>query len=179
MIRALLHMMLRRFESDFNYDAAYMHEVTDIWPGGGLRYIGLSIFSQTRGPDVSVWAGAMLASTLDGDCGPCTQLIADMALKSGVPVDQIAACLRRDFDNAGAVGLGFRFAEAVINDTSQIDDLRDVIRRNHGPRALIAASYASASGRVYPVLKRGLGYGQTCQEIRLGSEPHAIVKLGA
>ena len=76
MIRAILHHLLRRFEAGCDYDAGYIHEVTEIWPGAGLRYLGLSMFSQTRGPDMPVWAGAMLASTVDGDCGPCAQLTA-------------------------------------------------------------------------------------------------------
>ncbi|SLN45461.1 hypothetical protein PEL8287_02332 [Roseovarius litorisediminis] len=179
MIKALLHRMLRKFESDFDYDASYMHEVTDAWPGGSLRYLGLSIFSQTRGPEAEIWAGAVIASTLEGDCGPCAQLVVNMAVKAGVDPDQIAACLRRDFERAGAVGLAFRFAEAAIHDRPEVDTLRVAIFHAYGQKAVIAASYAAASGRVYPVLKRGLGHGQACQQIRLGDTDHTVVRLTA
>lgn len=179
MIRAILHKMLRRFESDFSYDASYMHEITDIWPGAVFRYLALSMVSRTKGPDVDIWVGALLASTLDGDCGPCAQLVADMALKSGADAGKVGACLRRDFGNAGAMGLGFRFAEAAIRDDPDVDALREELRRNHSDEALVAAAYAAASGRTYPVIKRAMGHGRACQQITLGSELHPVVRPSA
>lgn len=179
MIRRILHVLLRRFEAQYRYDASYMHEVVNIWPGAGIRYLGLGVVSQMRGPVVSIWAGAALASTLDGDCGPCAQLIVDMAVNSGVEPDLIAACLSRDIDRAGDVGLGFRFAESAIAGTEEMDGLREVIRQAHGDRAVIAASYAAATGRVYPVMKRALGHGLACQRITLGNETHPVVRRAA
>ena len=176
MIRAILNRMLSKFEKDNDYDASYMRQVAEVWPGAALRYFGLSLFSGMTGPAPQIWAGALLASTLDGDCGPCAQLVTGFALKSGVPSDHIAACLSRNFDAAGEAGLGFRFAEAVIADLPEADDLRLEISKRHGERAVIAATYAAASGRAFPVMKRGLGHGQTCQKISLGKTLHPVIR---
>jgi hypothetical protein len=132
-----------------------------------------------KGPVPEVWAGAALASTLDGDCGPCAQLIVDMAVKAGVDEARIIACLARDFEAAGPAGLGFRFAEAAISGDLQADTLRDEIRAAYGEKAVIACAYAAASGRAYPVMKRALGHGKACQRITLGEAHHPVVKMRA
>jgi hypothetical protein len=179
MIKFILRKMLRNFGKTYDYDTTYMLEVADIWPGAALRYLGLTAVSQMKGPVPEVWAGAALASTLDGDCGPCAQLIVDMALKAGVDEAHIIACLARDFAAAGPAGLGFRFAEAAISGDIQADSLRDEIRAAHGEKAVIACAYAAASGRAYPVMKRALGHGKACQQITLGEAYHPIVKMNA
>jgi len=179
MIKFILGKMLRSFGRSNDYDITYMLEVNNIWPMAALRYLGLTAVSQMKGPAPEVWAGAVLASTLDGDCGPCAQLVVDMAVKAGVDEAHIAACLARDFAAAGPAGLGFRFAEAAIAGDLVADALRDEIRASHGDKAVIAAAYAAASGRAYPVMKRALGHGKACQQITLGDAPHAVVKMRA
>ena len=179
MIRFIMKKMLTKFGTDNEYDTTYIREVTEIWPGAGVRYLALSAVSQMTGPAPEVWAGALLASTLDGDCGPCAQLVVGFALKAGVPTDHVAACLSRDFSNAGDAGLGFRFAEASIEDLPEADVLRKEIRTTHGDKAVIAAAYAAASGRTYPVMKRALGHGGECRQITLGGKLHPVIRSQA
>jgi len=179
MIKGLLHGLLRRFEREFDYDATYMHDVTDIWAGAAMRYTALPLMSGMRGPAPEVWAGAALASVLDGDCGPCAQLVVDGAVKAGVDPQLLRACIQRDFANAGAAGLGFRFAEAAIQDAPNADALRYDIARAYGPKAVIAASYAAATARAYPVLKRALGHGKACRQLRIAGNPVPVVRTAS
>jgi len=174
-MRWLLNSGFRRFARQNDYDTTYIQQVTDIWPGAGLRYLFLPALTRLTGPVPDIWAGAILASVLDGDCGSCAQLVCDDAVKMGVAPARLAACLRRDFEAAGAVGLGFLFAEAAIEGAGDAEALRNEIAATHGARAAIAAAYAAASGRVYPVLKRGLGHGAACRRITLGGEDIAVV----
>ena len=172
----LLNSGFRRFARQNDYDTSYIQEVTRLWPGAGFRYLFLPAITRLTGPVPEIWAGAIIASVLDGDCGSCAQLVCNDAVRLGVSSDRIAACLRRDFEAAGAVGLGFRFAEAVITGAADADSLRAEIQRQHGDRAAVAAAFAAASGRVYPVLKRGSGHGSACRKIRLGGGDHPVVR---
>ena len=178
-LRAFLGRGFAKFGREKAYDISYMQEVVTLWPVAGLRYMVLPAFSRMIGPTPEIWTGAILASTLEGDCGSCAQLVCNDAVEMGVSATMIAACLRRDFKAAGPVGLGFRFAEAVIGGTPDVDVLRREIRDAFGERAAIAAAFAAASGRVYPVLKRGLGHGGACQKIVLGGCDHSVVKESA
>jgi len=171
MIRALLKMGAQRFAQRYNYDTGFMSDIVDTSTAAGLRLSTLSLYSQFRGPKQArdVWAGAMLGSTQEGYCGPCVQLIVDMALEAHVPAKQVALCLEGNALGAGDVGLGYRFAQAAIADTPDLADLRDAIETRFGATALIAASFAASSGRIYPVLKRGLGHGHFCQSVQIDS----------
>ena len=176
MIRALLKMGFKSFGARYKYDTSYMSYIADTSAWAGLRLSMLSFYSQFRGPKEAqnVWAGAMLGSTLDGDCGPCVQLIVDMALEAGVQADKITACLRGDATAAGDVGLGFLFARAAIADAPELDSLRKEIEVRFGTLAVTAASFAASSGRIYPVLKRGIGFGQICSRVNVENEAIAV-----
>ncbi|TCL00535.1 hypothetical protein BXY66_3178 [Shimia isoporae] len=170
MIRAVLHAGARAFGRKYAYDTDYMHEVIDTSVGAGLALTLFPMLSQHRGPQVAraVWFGALLASTLDGDCGPCGQLVVDMALEQGVSADHLLAAIEARFSDAGDVGLGFQFAQQAIARSYDANEFADTIRARFGDHALVAASFAAATGRFYPVFKRGLGQGHACQRIDVG-----------
>lgn len=179
MLKWLLHKSLDRFERKFQYDASYMHDITEKSLGAGLRLTALPFISQFKGPYPDVWAGALLASTLEGDCGPCAQLVVDTALEAGVSADKLYACTTRDFERAGAAGLGFQFAEASIQGREETDTLRDEIIRQFGDEALFAAAFAAATGRAYPVLKRAVGHGAACHTLHIGHLSDISVRKAA
>lgn len=180
MLKWILHRLTRNMERTYNYDAGYMHEIIDMSASAALRFSALPLMSQYRGEaPAALWAGAALASTLDGDCGPCAQLTVDYALEAGVKPDMLRACLQRDFDRAGGAGLGFRFAQAVIADDPVADELRAQIENQYGKTAILPVAYATASSRAYPVLKRAMGHGQSCRHINLGTGLYEPVKRAA
>ncbi|WP_186766228.1 hypothetical protein [Falsiphaeobacter marinintestinus] len=168
MIRTLLHRSATSFENRYDYDAGYMHHVIDTSTNAGLRLAAFQMLSQYRGPKhgQAVWAGTLFGSTLDGDCGPCAQLVVDMAVQAGANPEKLRLCAIGQAEQAGSLGLGFRFAQAAILDAPEADDLRAQIDQKFGPQTVIAAAFAAASGRMYPVLKRSLGMGKACQRLQ-------------
>lgn len=167
LLKRLLHARTNRLERSFDYDASYLHEIVDESPGAALRLAGLDWISGMTGPSAEIWAGAALASALDGDSGPCAQLVVERALRAGAPAERLRACLAGDLEAAGAVGLGFRFAEAAIAGRPEAHALRSIIVNRHGRKALIAASCAAATIRAYPVLRRALGQGAACRFLKV------------
>lgn len=178
MIRLLLKRRIQRFASRYNYDADYMFHVLDTSAAAGLGLAVLPFYSQFSGPKEArnVWAGAVLGSTIEGDCGPCVQLVFDMAVEARVPADQLALCLQGKAQDAGEVGLGFLFSQAAIADEPELENLRTEIEQRYGKSAVVAASFAASSGRIYPVLKRGLGFGQTCSTVNIGNETIRVAR---
>lgn len=169
MIRSLLKTGYRRFGCRYGYDTGYMAHIADTSVSAGLRLTAFPLISQYRGPTLDLWAGALLGSTLEGDCGPCAQLVVDVAIEAGVPADRLALCIQGRAEEASDVGLGFRFAQAAIADAPELGTLRIEIESRHGPAAVTAASFAASSGRMYPVLKRGLGFGHACSVLSVGN----------
>ena len=83
MLKWFLHRKLRSFERQHGYDASYMHEVLDTDLGAFLKFAratGLGAYRKDVLPEVYVAAG--LTSSLQADCGPCTQLGVGFALRT-------------------------------------------------------------------------------------------------
>jgi len=159
----------------YDYDASYLREAAAVSGGGAVRLGFLSLYSSyAAGAPVDLWAGTAVASTRDGDCGPCLQLVVDMAVERGANPAGLRAVLQGDTESAGDVGLGYRFGEAVIHDAAALEDLRTEIRDRFGDRALVSLSIAAATGRAWPVIKRGLGHGRVCQSVTVDAEPIAV-----
>lgn len=171
MIKWVLRRAARAFGKPYDYDVSYMLDVIDTSTDAGMRLSAFPMISQYRGPKQAqkVWVGAIFASTVEGDCGPCAQLVLDMAAKSGADMAELELCFDGDPHQAGDIGLGFRFALAAIHGDLEVDALAQEIDAKFGRRAVIAASFAAASGRFYPVFKRGLGYGHACTQLVFGT----------
>lgn len=166
--RAITNRAASSMQARYDYDTSYMREVAAVSSGGALRLGLLPLLSQySAGCGPQLWSGACMASTLDGDCGPCLQLVVNVALERGVPPALLRAALQGGEAQAGQVGLGFRFARAAINDTSDLESLRAEIIADHGEQAVVSLALVAATGRTWPVIKRGLGHGRVCQSVRI------------
>jgi hypothetical protein len=115
------------------------------------------------------------------DCGPCTQLVVDMAQRQGVDPAILRAVVARDltampFD----VALAMRFAETTLNHAPEANDLREEVVRRWGKRALVSLAFAITSARIYPTLKYAMGHGRACTRVTVGGEtrpvPRALTK---
>jgi len=175
MLKSFLHKMISKFESSYDYDAGYMHNINSISPSATVRLMMLSGMTNYQGPEKSIWGGAALAATLHGDCGPCAQLIIDRLLEQGLDSKELIACIHKDWPKASTTGLGFRFAYATLSNQECLESLRVEILEKHGEAALIAASYATVSYPVYPLLKRALGSAEACQSLEIGE--HKSIKV--
>ena len=172
MLKTVLHKSTASFEKQYDYDASYMHQIIDKSKGGGWRLGLLPILSLYRGPKAAkdVWAGAALASTLDADCGSCAQLIVDQAIEIGVAPKELEQCAKGHAETPSDCGLGYLFAQSAIAGGANTAELRAEIVRRYGEEAAVAASFAAACGRIYPVLKRATGDVAACAILRFGPE---------
>jgi len=170
MIKWFLRKGVQAFGKKYKYDVGYMMEVINASTAAGLRLSTLPLVSQYQHPKkaIGVWAGAAFASTLDGDCGPCAQLIADMSIEAGIPPSKLRMCVEGQAAKAGDVGLGFRYAQAAISASPETSKLLMEIEALYGRKAVVSAAFAAASGRFYPVLKRALGENASCARLQLG-----------
>lgn len=179
MIRSLLAAMIRKFEQQYNYDAKYMHEINEVSVNASLRLLSFSAITNYRSKETAIWGGAALAATVHGDCGPCTQLMVDRLIELKIPHEQIRYSLKSEFDSAGALGLGYQFAHAVLKDSSELNLLSNRIKSEHGQEALIAAAYAASTYATYPLLKRALGHSIKCHMINVGDESNIRISNAA
>jgi hypothetical protein len=172
MFKRLLHAQIRKMERQYGYDGGYMHEVLDASLPAFLKFGLFQIMSMHRDQvPKDAWYAARLAAALSEDCGPCSQIVVDMALGDGVPPSTVSALLRGDYDNAGAdASLGYRYGMAVARNKTEAAELAAEAGKRFGKRGLVSLDFAVACSRVYPTLKRGLGHGAACTKLTVSGE---------
>jgi hypothetical protein len=167
MLKAFFSRYLDNFERRWGYDASYMRFVVAASPASFLKFaLGTRAPDAKAAPPIAL-AAAQFAGVLSEDCGPCTQLGADMAAAGGMPPQVIRAILAGDEAGMGEdAALVWRFARASLaRDMETCDPLRDEIVRRWGDKGLAAIGLSLVAARMYPTLKYALGYGKACSKI--------------
>jgi hypothetical protein len=178
MITWFLRRWIAKFERTWNYDAGYLREVLDADPRALMAFGKAAAISNYR-KDVppAAYCAAGIVGTMAEDCGPCTQLVIDMAQRQGVDPAILRAVVARDvtampFD----VALAVRFAEASLSHAPEADDLRDEVVRRFGKRGLVSLAFAVTASRLYPTLKYALGHGRACTRVTVGGESRPALR---
>jgi len=179
MLKWIIHRRLRAFERAHGYDGSYMHELldTDFWAFLKFsRAIALNAYRKDVPTDV--YFAATLTSSIQADCGPCTQLGVGFALSAGVPAPVVSAIVRGD-DAAMPpdVALAARFARAVLARDMAVDACREEVARRWGSRAVVALAFGVMSAQLYPALKYALGHGKACTRVVIAGQAVAPRRL--
>lgn len=74
-----------------------------------------------------------------------------------------------------------RFTSGVLQDrrAPEEDDAREVVRGQWGEAAVIDLTLATQIGRIFPMVKAGLGFSKTCRRVHVGDRRVDVVKAAA
>jgi hypothetical protein len=75
--------------------------------------------------------------------------------------------------------LAFRFADAVVRRSGAEDEAREAVRALWGDRGVIELTLALQIGRIFPMLKAGLGFARECRRVTVGQHNVTVVKQAA
>src|SRR3954469_8904271 len=116
MIRPLLHSTIRTFERRYGYDATYMHEIADrSIPAFVKLLLAQAMNTHAEGVSLEALYAAKIAAVRFEDCGPCAQLVVNMALEAGVAPATVRAIVARDLARMPVdAGLGMHLADAGL-----------------------------------------------------------------
>ena len=173
--------MLRATSKRYGYDTSYLEMMLKESPSAFFKFAPVMKAAGHREVvPVDASFAAKIVAALAEDCGPCTQLVVDMALETGMPKDQIEAVLRRDprAMNSDTV-LGFRFADAVVRRSRDDDEYRDAVRAQWGEKGVIDLTLALQMSRMFPMVKAGLGYARECRRVIVDGHNVDVVKQAA
>ena len=173
--------LLRRYSKHYSYDTSYLEMLLDESPAAFFKFAPLMKASRHREviPIEASFAAGITGAKAE-DCGPCAQLVVDMALEAGVPKDQIEAIVRREVRAmSDDVVLAFRFADAIVRRSADEDEHRDAIRTHWGPKGVIDLTFALQMGRIFPMMKAALGYAKECRRISVDGKQIDVVKQAA
>src|SRR5579871_6420939 len=173
--------LLRRYSKHYGYDTSYLDMLLKESPAAFFKFAPLMKASRHREVvPIEASFAAGITGAKGEDCGPCAQLVVDMALEAGVPRDQIEAVVRRDVRAMNdSVVLAFRFADAIVRRSADEDEHRDAIRAQWGQKGVIDLSFALQMGRMFPMMKAALGYAKECRRISVDGKQIDVIRQAA
>jgi hypothetical protein len=172
MIKLCLRRGLQRFSRHYDYNTDYLeyllrNDLRAFLKFGSVKWLS----GHRRGVPVAPWCAASIRAAIAEDCGPCVQLVCNMALEAGVDPAIVRKLVNGSFEQLPAeVALAARFTEYTLAHDPAADELRADIEARWGPQGLVSLGFAISASRVYPTLKYALGYARTCSRIEIGQE---------
>ncbi len=168
MLQAIFNRQITKAEQQLGVSLDYVRYVARVSRSAAWRLARFSRLVQTRPRDEwreAVLVGSIVAAMAD-DCGSCVQIGVNLARQAGLDRNVISAVVERRPEELSAdLQEVYHFTEAVIFNTEEQESRREQIRRRFGDAGLVELSLAIALHRVFPALKRGLGYAATCSRV--------------
>jgi alkylhydroperoxidase family enzyme len=168
LIQKFLFKGIDSFEKQSGVSADYCRWMANVSPRAFLKFAKLGKLAQyRRALPADASAVAHVVAAQSEDCGPCVQIAVNLALRGGVSKDILRAVLDRQPERLPPqLADLYRFAESVVASVED-DTLRQRVRNHYGDEALIEMALALAVGRTFPVVKRTIGYAQSCALTKL------------
>src|ERR1700744_4353321 len=116
MIRWFLRPSIAKFERTWNYDAGCLRDLLKADPRRMMAFGKVAALSSyQKDVPAAAYCAAGIVGTMAEDCGPCTQLVIDMAQRKGVDPNILRALVALDCAAVQfEVALAARFAEARL-----------------------------------------------------------------
>lgn len=178
MRRLIARRLLDRFEHRYGYDASYMRMMLEVAPSAFFKFGKiLPVAQYHRAAPAEACFAVKLTGALAEDCGPCTQLVVEMAREAGVDPGQVRAVLTRNESRMTQdTRTGFRFADAVATESASAGKARAAVRDQWGDAGIVELSLALALGRVFPMTKAAMGFAKTCRRVDVAGHSVEVLK---
>jgi len=156
------------FEAHYKYDSTYMRELLDHSPEGFAKFNSfMPLSSHIEKLKLEDYWVAKLAAMQVEDCGECLQLNVRMALEAGVPKTLVQAAIQGGRDLPDQLRDVYDYAKSVANHELVDNELMDRIEARFDKGALLEFGLCIATAKVFPTIKRALGYAKTCSLVEI------------
>lgn len=169
MIRRWIEKKFKAFEETTGESADYMRDLLNHSPRGFFLFMLFMPLTSFRGRlSKEAFHIARIYTIQHEDCGPCLQTVVAMAALGGVDPALIQAALQ---NNKAALPKDLaavaEFTQAVLERKLELEDAREIITQFFGEKGVTELALVIASVRVYPVVKRAMGYARSCSKVQI------------
>lgn len=182
MLKGIIERMIRKQEIATGESADFLRDMYGAAPAGFWRFalfVPMSRFRTALPLDAA--CAVRIAAVHAEDCGPCLQTVINLSLAAGASPEVLRAAVAGDLAAMDErTRTAFEFARAIAARDIHAEDLRPVIERWWGKAGITEIALAIASTRVFPTVKRAMGYAQACQRVVIeGEETNARLREAA
>ena len=177
MFKRLLHRAIDAWTRPLDYDAAYLHGILDTSTPALLKFMlaqGVNLHRERISKE-ALWT-AKLVTIQHEDCGPCAQLVVNMALKDGVDPCLLRQVISRDYGTLPAIIVTtMNFTDAVLARLA-CDAESERLRAAFGEEGLVSLAFAISQTRTFPAIKRVLGFAHVCERLEVEGTVVPVVR---
>ncbi len=164
----LTSRLIDRLEAYTGEEMDYARDIADASPSGFWKFLCSSpLLAHTGAVPAHLSHLARIGSLLVEDCGPCVRIALNLARRDDVPAELLRAAIAGGENLPPTERDAYRFGRGVAAGEPIDDALRERLRAVVGDRGIADLTLAAAAVRIYPALKRGLGYAQSCSLVEL------------
>jgi len=169
MIKNLANNALKKFAERYDYAVDYLQYLLQKDGWAFLKFSFMQgISNHRRSVPMAPYYAAKICTTMWEDCGPCVQLVVNMALEAKVQPQFVRAIVDKNLEQLPEeIILVMRFTEAVLARSAEVSDLREEVCSIWGDAGLVTLGLAIATSRVYPTLKYSLGFAKSCSRVEV------------
>ena len=178
----MFEKIITRSEHDTGYPADHLRDILDASSKGFFKLLlAMPVIRHRQHADNQLHQLAQLGATQQEACGPCLEISKTYALKSGLPADLVSTLLCTP-DRAPELQRAVFYLGRHVAGGPPVDPmLADVLEKTVGKRGQAELTVSAAAVRIFPALKRGLGYADMCalpkrEEARVTNE-HATDRI--
>lgn len=163
-MRMILRLIQRLVERKVRVSVDYLGRLGEIsFPGLLKLLLSLPLASHRAKCDSILLHGVRIVATQHEDCASCLQMAVNVALDGGMEPQTVRAVLSRDYPNLPkSLSLVVKFADGVLARDGSEEAARHEIETRFGTTVLAELALAIAGARVFPTVKRGLGFAVSC-----------------
>ena len=151
-MNTLAKLLLGRFSRRYDYDVRYLYELAQQSPGAFRRYLLIAPLAQYRkAAPASAYYAAKMVATRRADCGPCLNLVVQMAREDHVDEPKLQAILNEELNLLDDdTRLAVRYAGAVIDQAElELLEIRQTMIDRWGQAAAAEMSLAVTFGTFF------------------------------
>lgn len=162
-MKKMFEKIILRSEHDTGYPADYLRDILDASSMGFFKLmLAMPVVRHRRHADNQLHQLAQLGATQQEACGPCLEVSKAYALKSGLPEDLVNTLLWNP-DQAPELQRAVFFLGRHVAGGAPLDKtLAGILEKAVGKRGQAELTVSAAAVRIFPALKRGLGYADMC-----------------
>lgn len=169
MLKAILRSRIDAADRRLGVSSDYLKYMLQTSLTGFLKFAKVFAPSAYRAKlPAGVYHAARIVATQDADCGPCVQIVVNLALADGISAETLRAVLDREYSRlAPELVEVVQFTEHVVRGTYEEEALRSSLKQRYGDAGLVELAIAISMVRVYPIAKRVLGYAASCEKVKV------------
>ena len=160
MLDSVIKRKIESFEKQTGVDMGYLRAMQDGSPAVLRKFFMFMPFAQHgKQAPMELLGLVRVVAALAENCGPCVTINVNFALASGVDPEMLEAVVAGERARLGdEQRLTYDYAWAVCRLEEAAEDYRLALEERFGHAVCVELAAALASSRLFPILKRALGY---------------------